>query len=183
MKFSHKSYVIVLTAGSDEGTVATIKVEAPSSSIFYSISGAGSLLDIDNSGKLKLMKKLDNKIAGALNNTKITVVASNQGTWKKTSTTVSIIILPLYFGDQYIHEVSMVKDSIVKENPRSVERITPLALLRFLRRPSQTAKRIAMAQLKVETKILEIKKMILQIIGKLYGDRKHRAKRTRYVSS
>jgi hypothetical protein len=166
MKFSHKKYLIVLTAGSNKGPVAKIKVEASTSSISYSITGARSLVDINNSGKLKLMKNLDAKIASALNNTEITIVASKQGTSEKASTIVIIIILPLYFGDQYIPQIAMEEDSSVKEKQSQFKHITARVLLRFLRRPSQTARRIALAQLKLETKIMKIKKMIIKRIGK-----------------
>lgn len=166
MKFSHKKYLIVLTAGSNKGPVAKIKVEASTSSISYSITGARSLVDINNSGKLKLMKNLNAKIASALNNTEITIVASKQGTSEKASTIVIIIILPLYFGDQYIPQIAMEEDSSVKEKQSQYKHITARVLLRFLRRPSQTARRIALAQLKLETKIMKIKKMIIKRIGK-----------------
>ncbi len=182
LKFSHKTYVIMLNAGSDkDDVVATIQVEAPTSRTCYSISRVDSLVDINNSGKLKLKRKLNKRNTAQLKIRRIRVVANNRGTSEKTSTTVIIIILPPCFGNEYIKKVKMVKDPIGKEKTRFVH-ITPLALLRFLRRPSPTAKKIAMAELKVETKISEIKKKIMQEYGKLYGDRKHRTKQTRYIS-
>jgi hypothetical protein len=164
MKFSHKKYLVVLETGLDKGPFAKINVEPSTFSVSYSLKGAGSLLGMDKSGKLKLMKKLDNTFTATLNNTEITIVA--QGTYEETSTIANIIILPLHFGDQYIPQVPMKRDAIVKENHPRYQRITSQALHRFLRRPSPTAKRIALAQLKLETKVSQIKQKIIQRIGK-----------------
>lgn len=166
MKFSHKKYVILITAGSAKGPIAKINVEASSSRISYAIKGSRSLVDIDNGGKLKLVKKLDDKMAVAINNTGITVIARKQRTLEETSTTIIIIVLPVNFGDQFVSQVKIENESAKKNKQPKYPRITPRALLRFLRKPSQTAERIALSQLKLETKIMKIKKKIKQIFGK-----------------
>ncbi|XP_028394086.1 uncharacterized protein LOC114518308 [Dendronephthya gigantea] len=111
MKFLHKKYVILITAGSAKGPIAKIKVETSSSRISYGIHGSRSLVDIDNRGKLKLMKKLDNNVAASINNTAITVTAKKQGTSDKASTTVIIIVLPVNFGDQFVSQIKMEAES------------------------------------------------------------------------
>ena len=171
MKFSRKKYVVVLETGLDKAPFAKINVKPSTFSVSYSLSGAHSLVDIDSGGKLKLMKKLDNRTAATLNNTDIKIVATKQGTNEETSTIVNIIILPVHFGDQYIPLVAMEKDAIVKDNRPQYQRITSRALLRFLRRPSPTSKKIALAQLKLETKILQIKQKIIKRIGKQYSEK------------
>ncbi|XP_028416035.1 lactoperoxidase-like [Dendronephthya gigantea] len=169
MKFSHKKYVILITAGSAKGPIAKIQVETSSSRISYGIKGSRSLVDIDNHGKLKLMKKLDNKMAASINNTAITVIAKKQGTSEKASTTVIIIVLPKNFGDQFVSQIKMEAKSKEKNKKPKNTRITPRDLLRFLRKPSQTAKQMALSTLKLETKVMKIKQKIRKIFAALFG--------------
>lgn len=120
-------------------------------------------MDCDDSGILHLLKKLDNTVADELNDKTFTLTAQ-QTDGKTASTSVTIVVLPSCYGDKFVPLVKMEQDSI--ETGSHFEHITPRALLRFLRQPSKTGRKIALAQLKLQRKIATIKKMITLEIGK-----------------
>ena len=150
----------MLTINTGKGPVAKINVERNTSPITYSRAGTSKLVDIRN-GKVNLKKKLDESNAAELNNTKITIPTSGG-----TTTSVVIFILLLYFGDNFVDLVEMRSNSKDKRSHHSLRPITPIALLRFIRRPNEKARKITMAQQDLEMKIAKIKKLILKLLGK-----------------
>ena len=159
---SDKKYVVVLSIDSGKGPVAKINVETRTSTISYSRPRASNLVEIRN-GKVNLKRALSPTIAATLNNTKITITTSG-----RSSTIVIIVILPLYFGDDFIDLVQMKSNSKSKTSLYSLKPITPLALLHFIRRPNEKARKITMAQQNLESKIMKIKKIIFKRLGKAF---------------
>ena len=149
----------MLTIKTGKGPVAKINVQRNTSPITYSRAGAKKLVNIRN-GKVNLKKKLDKSNAALLNNTKITISKSDG-----TTTSVVIVILPLYFGDNFVDLVKMRSNSKRKKIHHSLRPITPIVLLRFIRRPNERARKITMAQQDLEIKIAKIKKLIFKSLG------------------
>ena len=166
IKFSHPDYIIVLTAGSDKGPVAKIEVEESASDITYDLEDleGPQLLDFGNNGKLNLLKKLDDTVTAEFKNKKFKLTAHKLTNGHTASASVKIVVLPSCYGDKFVPLVKMEQDLNGKGS--AFEKITPRALLRFLRQPSETGRKIALAELKLQRKIAKIKKMIALEIGK-----------------
>ena len=118
---------------------------------------------MNNRGTLSLLKKLDETVAAEFKNKKFKL----KGKLTNGQTAfafVKIVVLPSCYGDKFVPLVKMEQDSVVKGS--LFTKITSRALLRFLRKPSETGRKIALAQLKLQRKIAKIKSMIAQEIGK-----------------
>ena len=121
-------------------------------------------MDLDNRGTLSLLKKLDETVAAEFKNKKFKLKGLKSTNGHIAFAFVKIVVLPSCYGDKFVPLVKMEQDSVVKGS--LFTKITSRALLRFLRKPSETGRKIALAQLKLQRKIAKIKSMIAKEIGK-----------------
>ena len=174
LKFSARKYVFILTMGTSNGEMGKVRVQRSSANVVYSILGKTPLIDIDKAtGKLALLKDLDEIAAVQFNNTQVTIQAATNDQSEMANTNVIIIILPLSYGDNFAHQAMQKARAVVKTNhifKSGKFKITANALHRFLRKISRSdpAKGISMAQTRVERAIQIIKRKIILLFSKLF---------------
>lgn len=168
VKFEAEKYVILMTSGTPKGKIGGLKVDnsIDSSAVEYSRLDTTSLIDIGKyTGRLSLLEDLDNVFTAQLNNSELTFVATLNA--KTAHTTVVSIVLPLGFGDQFVHHVIEAVSTSVKSNHILYENITPSSLLRFLRKinSGDPEEANSIAEVKIQNAIAMTKREVISLYG------------------
>ena len=129
------------------------------------------------SGALKIAKTLSHLVTGKAKSFILHVVAQPQGKKsQQTSTQVSVVIVPEYVGNEYVHSALQAinnqsrAERLFKQSPRDGSEGVPteFSLHRIFRRSSPEAQRISKAELKFSRVLSEIKQEVANSLIGLY---------------